>query len=70
MLSTLSPKAKYRISCARESLETAAHSLEETSSWLDMKDMSQTQDLCHAQQVIAQMFAVAALLDAHLEDMV
>lgn len=42
---TYSPKAKYRISCAAEAMETAQAKLEEAAKWLDLQDMTNTQDV-------------------------
>lgn len=65
----LSPKAKYRVACARDELEKAAEALERTSSWLDFEDMSNTPDSRYLQAAINAQFANLALLDTDLEGM-
>lgn len=64
-----SPKAKYRISCAREALETAAEALEKAGIWLDFEDMSKTSDVRFAIHAIQASLAGLALLDTMLEDL-
>lgn len=65
----LSPKAKYRVVCAREALEKASQAIEEMNSWLDMEDMSQTTDLRYLQNEALWALSRMVYMDGLMEDL-
>lgn len=65
----LSPKAKYRVACAREALEKAAEQMEAAQEWLDFEgESAHEKDVRFVKAGLTTHMGLLAQLDGILSD--
>lgn len=65
----LSPKAKYRVTCAIDEVDKAIIAMDTAKKWLNQTDMSLTPEMHYAQGDAHGLMSAMQLLRAHMEDM-